>query len=631
MIRARDAAVLALTKLQTRRVRTIVTVGISGLLFAVLVAALVTFQGAVNSVTTFNKNGLGSHYIVSADSFLQINQSVFQDPKLIARAQEIYNQTVSDKKAVAKQLGIPYDSTTEQPPTVHLPGQQTGTDMLSFSSAAAQQVLMDYAEAHPNPDMKDLKRVSATYHPVGFYSSTWASPNDGSLSAMTGGVEKFPSASDLQQPTDDIFTHNQFEFMPSRLTAPFLLSSTTWKASSNAIPLLVPYSVAAKLLGLAALPGNASADQKLERIHELNTKAGSAVLSACYRNGASSQLIQSAVSTATEIAQNAGNKNYQKPDLIYGLPAADSCGPAVVTRDVRTKTQKQTDADQETFNERFGVSTQPDQQKLQFQIVGLVPDPQNAPSNSAAGIVQGLLGSSLAGVIAIPQNLFNQLPGMQRDTALLTPKPSAFAFNPHTYYVEFASADDARRFIAERTCTTGPGGQCSTETKPFQLIAYGSNSIALKDVEHKFNTFFSIAGLVVVVIAVVIMTGTVGRMLADSRRETAVFRAIGANRLDIAIVYGLYTLLLSLMIAVASLAIGLVLSKIGDAHFWRLATAQAKLAFGGADTSQTFHFFGYSQRVWLVAVTAIGAGLLGAIFPLLRNVRRNPIKDMREE
>ncbi|HSX30763.1 MAG TPA: ABC transporter permease [Candidatus Saccharimonadales bacterium] len=632
MIQPRDALVLAYTKLRARRVRTVVTIGISGLLFAVLVAVLVTFQGAVNSVAAFNKNGLSSRYIVSADSFLQLGPNVFEDPMLIARAQQLYAQTVADKKVAAKKLGITYDPTTEPLPVQHLTGQRT-VDILNFGSPAAQQAMLEYAQAHPNPGLSDLKRVSVAYHPITFYSSTQAVPNDGNINTMPDGKEKFPSATTAiqQEQADDIFTRNSFAFMPPQLTAPFLLSRTTWRPQSDAIPLLVPYSVATKLLGLPALPGGASADQKLQRIQELNAKAGTTVINACYRNSSSAEQIQTAVTTAADILQHSGDKHYTKPELIYGLPAGDSCGPAVITRDVRTKQQKQLDANQETFNEEFKVTTPPDQQKLAFQIVGLTPDQQNAPSNSAAGIVQGLVGSSLSGVIAIPTNMYDQLPSAQRYTHLLTPEPSAFAFNPTSYYVEFASAGEARNFIDEKSCTTGPSGQCSTAAKPFQLTAYGSNSIGLKDVQRKFNTFFAIAGLVVVGLAVVIMAGTVGRMLADSRRETAVFRAIGASRWDMAGVYGLYTILLSLMIVVASMAVGLLLARLADWHWWKATTVQAKLAFGGADTSQMFHFFGYTPRVWLVVAGIIAASLLGMVLPLLRNIRRNPIKDMRDE
>jgi len=35
--------------------------------------------------------------------------------------------------------------------------------------------------------------------------------------------------------------------------------------------------------------------------------------------------------------------------------------------------------------------------------------------------------------------------------------------------------------------------------------------------------------------------------------------------------------------------------------------------------------------VWLVTAAAVGAGLISMILPLLRNIRRNPIKDMRDE
>jgi ABC-type antimicrobial peptide transport system permease subunit len=164
------------------------------------------------------------------------------------------------------------------------------------------------------------------------------------------------------------------------------------------------------------------------------------------------------------------------------------------------------------------------------------------------------------------------------------------------------------------------------------LNAYGSNSIALEDLRHKFIHFFELGTLGVVAIAIVIMTGTVGRMIADGRRETAVFRAIGAKRLDIASVYGVYTLCLSTCIAIFSLAVGVLAAYGFDHHFWASTTVQAQLLFGASDTSREFHFHAFNTTsIVLVMAVAIGCGMVGMVLPLLRNVRRSPIKDMREE
>jgi ABC-type antimicrobial peptide transport system permease subunit len=140
-----------------------------------------------------------------------------------------------------------------------------------------------------------------------------------------------------------------------------------------------------------------------------------------------------------------------------------------------------------------------------------------------------------------------------------------------------------------------------------------------------------LAALAVVAIAAIIMTGTVGRMIADSRRETAVFRAVGAGRLDIANVYTLYAVLLSVGIAGFALVVGILAAKVVEWRYWQMTTVQAQLAFGGSDLSLQFHLFKYNSKVVLVMLTAVGAGLVSIILPLLRNIRRSPIKDMRDE
>jgi ABC-type antimicrobial peptide transport system permease subunit len=261
----------------------------------------------------------------------------------------------------------------------------------------------------------------------------------------------------------------------------------------------------------------------------------------------------------------------------------------------------------------------------------LLPDSEGgAPSDSAAGILQGLVGSSLSGEAAIPENLFDQLPSYSRFNQLLGASSSLLSnINPPSYYAEFATASAARSFINDESCSQN--ALSCPASKPFQLGAFGSNSIGLKDLQNKFSRIFGIAGLIVIALAIVIMSSTVGRMLADGRRETAVFRAVGAKRIDISTIYAIYTVMLSVIIAVLSLIAGLAIASFIDHKYWRMFTAQAQLAFGGYDQALKFRLFSLDGKIWLISLVAIASGLLSMILPLLRNVRRSPIKDMRDE
>ncbi len=611
-----------------------VTVVISGLLFAGLVAALLVATGADNSIQSFSKEGLNDKYIVATEVDQPNVAKAYTDPATITRAEQIYIQTIADKKAEAKKLNIAYDPSTEQSPIINIPGGtgQSAMTRLNPLAPASQQAIQEYAQTHPDPGLPELKKDTQGYQAVAFYATTSSTPSDGQLSTMQNGTENFTAdAQSSNGSSHDILQANGLALTDEGLVQPYLLPGA--KTNADEIPVAVTYSEATKLLNLTSLPKTASPQQQLDRIQELYKRAGSATFSACYRNNVSEQQIQSAIGQAADIAKNSGNKDYQKPDLIYGLPAADTCGQATILSDTRTKAEKLADQNQDTFNAMFGQTVNPVQQKFTFHIVGLTPDQNiSGMSTTVSGILKNVVGSSLSSAVTVPTAMLDQLPNASQIKSLLFPSgPTAFGFSPTSYFAEFANASDARGFIDNKSCTTGPSGRCATPGKPFGLNAYGSNSIAVQDLRHKFSHFFTLAGLVVVIIALVIMGGTIGRMIADGRRETAVFRAIGAKRIDIAITYTIYTLCLSLYVAIFALVAGVFVAKGFDYHFWKSTTVQAQLLFGASDTSREFHFIAWTSLIWLVLLAALGCGLLGMTLPLLRNARRSPIKDMREE
>lgn len=632
MISIRDTTVLALTKLKTRRLRTILTVIISGLLFAALIAALLVGQGVTTSINRFNKRGLNSRYIVQATTDPPLTNGILQNKDIQARATQIYEQTVADKKVAAKKLHITYDSTSDPLPvnTLTAISSQAPLAILNFSSPAALQALHEYLAAHPSPSLDDLKRVSKPYHPTGIYTTTQSNPS-GTLKTMENGIEDFGDNQSIDNQQDELLT-NGVEEISSQLAQPFMFSGQTKTTSEDTIPAILPFSKAQKLLGLAALPKNSSAEQQLDRIKELYAKAPGLTFSACYRNSVSQQQISTATEQAADIAKNKANKDYQKPTLIYGLPDTSTCSPAPVISDTRTKSEKTNDTNQDTFTQMFGGVTTPEQQKLTFRVVGLTPDQQTSSSTTIGSLLQKIVGSSLDPAVIIPSDAFEKLPTAASVKSILFPaEDNPLGFPTTSYSVEFSNATEARHFIDDVGCTTRSDGRCATVSRPFQLNAYGSDSIALQDLQHKFYRFFSIAAIAVSVLAVIIMAGTIGRMLADGRKETAVFRAIGAKRLDIISVYGLYTLLLSLLITITSLLTGSILAYFVDLHYHPIATAQAQLIFGGIDTSSQFRLFAYTGKIWLVCLITISTGVLGMVFPIVRNVRRNPIQDMRDE
>lgn len=156
MIGLRDAAMLALTKLRTRKIRLMVTIVVSGLLFSGLAAASFVAHGVINSIDTFSKEGLGSRYITAAYPITYY--SFYENEEVIERAIAIHKDLVARKQAEAKRLGIPYDPSAESSPVNEFDTPNGKHRSLDFMTPAGKQALLEYLAANPLPGEKDLKK-----------------------------------------------------------------------------------------------------------------------------------------------------------------------------------------------------------------------------------------------------------------------------------------------------------------------------------------------------------------------------------------------------------------------------------------------------------------------------------------
>lgn len=175
-------------------------------------------------------------------------------------------------------------------------------------------------------------------------------------------------------------------------------------------------------------------------------------------------------------------------------------------------------------------------------------------------------------------------------------------------------------------------GTCKPAGREYMAKLAFSESIALNDIRSKVTEWLAVTVISAIFLAAIIMWITIGRTIADGRRETAVFRAIGFKRIDISLIYTMYTVMLSLFIVILSGLIGVVGASIANELYSPQLTAQAQYAFGGLDLTKEFSLIGINyEQLSIIVIACLGTGLLGAIIPLLRNVRRSPIRDMRDE
>jgi ABC-type lipoprotein release transport system permease subunit len=217
-----------------------------------------------------------------------------------------------------------------------------------------------------------------------------------------------------------------------------------------------------------------------------------------------------------------------------------------------------------------------------------------------------------------------------------------FPVSQQIYYAEFPTLAAAKSFIDATNCDnqlpTGPYDPaqqvkaCTKAGTPFYVTPFGNNAGAITDLQHTIGKYLRFVVLGVVIIAVLVMMGTFGKVIADSRRETAVFRSLGASRLAISQIYITYTIIVALFVAGIALAAGTAGAVVLDHKLGPNLSVGAVVAYNASDVHKHFSLISINPLYLSIIVgLVLLSALLSAIFPLLSNMRRNPIRDMREE
>ena len=634
MLRILDASKLALTKLRTRKIRLAATIIVAGLLFGIVVFGLTVLRAGMASVERFSRDTMSTRYLLAYSNHNENQSELFyntpQDAK--DRILALHKQHIADKKAAAKALGVEYDEKSEEEPITKINQDDSGS--LNRNSWAVKTFLKQYtAEKNPlKPERIDAaaKRFGSSVA----YRIQDVGGRDGSLDVMIGGREdfqrdkeavpeqlnEFVSAAGYQTILDESLLN--YYFLPHRV-----------HAANNEIPVFISYNDAAALLGKKSLPTTASPQQHIERIRELRNEASNITIQVCYRNNASAHLIQQALDQQRTAANKTKNESDAKPSIEYALPAADSCGGAIVKKDNRSANEKMADEKLQKFNQQFSTENiTPQQAKLTYRVVGLLPD--TAYGDDLKSNLAGALNANMPSRWIIPKQTFEAGAAKTYVPNILTTERRELSggLSDTTIY-EFSDAEHARAFYHASMCNNQPKNKdlcvdgVSNFTQPF-----GSNSLVIEELQQQLTPILWYSLLGVIGVAAFILMLTISRTVADSRKESAIFRALGATRLDIAQIYVMYTLLLAGLIALFAIVAGLIGAGVIDVLYSADFSTAAHYIIMPRDLNTTFQLFTFDPLIIaLAAVSIVAAALIGSILPLVRNTRRNPMKDMRDE
>ncbi|MNH58521.1 FtsX-like permease family protein [compost metagenome] len=637
MIRPADVVVLAYTKLRTRKIRTAITIAVAGILFGFLVLLVLVAQGVLDSTKRFSGEGLNNRYVVNITRSGGQGIDIYghrSDPAVVQRVEAEHAALIAKKQAAAKKYGISYDAKSEDPSPIVV-DSTTKMKMIgdvAFGTPSVEAVTMAMGAEQYRPF--DIAAHVASYQSAKILGSYQPLLQfDNSLQYMKDGKEKIASVADMQSRMQEFGEQDtQLRVLEDSLTKPFV-SNVAYDPASGEIPVVIPYGDAEKLLGLKKFDAAATNQQKLDRIQEVRHRVGEITAAFCYRNAASQSMLAQAVAQKKEIFDNKSNIDYKKPSLLYAVPSETECGAVAVQSDTRTVAEKKAAENQKNYEKEIGTYIgEPEQHKLVVRGVGVSADfGQGDTSFSVAQIIQGLFSSSLGyNSWNIPSDLLAKVPETARPAAIFSLDKKAATqsgfYSYESFLVEFADKSEARELLS-KSGFFGAGESGGVFAQPF-----GSSSLVLEEMQSWFEKALVWAVGIISVIAVIILSGMIGRTIADGRKESAVFRAIGARRGDIASIYSVYTLLLSLRIALFAGFFGVALAAILDVLWSNDATIGAQLAFGASNPNLEFHFLGFASW-YLAAIVAIiiGVGLLSMVIPLLRNIRRSPINDMRDD
>lgn len=636
---------LALAKLRGHKVSTVISVIIVGLLFGLVATVSFAADGLTNSADRALEGKLASRYFVRAMSksrFINPGITYFNRPDVKERLKQEHLQLIAKKTERAKQLGVAYDSSTDQPPYTKL---ANGDEELNYSSSIVQN---ENAKFHSSIqlNLNEVSNLAKPYHSVQVfkpqsYRIGTLSDSGHNLKLMINGHEKFYDTTN-ESSTSHVEQKQYLQLLwlvsaPDNVLSQYMLPHNgNWKPSDGSIPLVLPIGQIEKVLGLQTLDKNATVKQKLARLNDVKKRAQNLEFTVCYRNGASQNLFDKYYQQQKDMRIGKGTANYVEPTVLYALPDDTKCANPYIIKDTRTAQQRQIEQNQAQFDREFNDNyADPVSYPVKIKVVGLTSggyDSTNTgDSMNLLDIVDDMFTISMSN--NIPDSLMDQIPN-----ATKAAYPDMFRatnwYDNNAAFIEFKSLDDAQRFINEQGCDLNSDQTAckNGDQHKYVMTLSISNAGAINQLREIINNVLAISYLILGIISIIIMWLVIGRTIADSRHETAVFRAIGLKQRNVYQIYISYALILSTFMIIVAIIIGIIGAGIIDYLYSPAVTTQLQYNLMDTSPDSAIRFIGFDAKNILLLIAAIYlSGLISAILATLLRRHRPVINDLRNQ
>lgn len=656
MINLKNSLILAHTKLKSRKIRAVVTIVISSLLFSLLMLAVVLFEGVYKtSFDKFSKGSINARNMIKAaplSAGRMMNKISLDEKKQLDK---MLDEEIMARKKRSKELNLEFDEKTERKNLVpYQPDDEQNPK--EFFVDISNPIALRFINHKVKDDFTKLhgvasKLASETKADKLLYAINLTIGSGNSLFIKSGQKYQFEKNTKPDNPVpgkNNSLELDSLNLLDRDIYQHFLLPNSKWNPQSGKIPLILPVNQVESLLALKPLSKKATLKQKISRLEEIKNKAADLEIKTCSLNSLAMSQLQEA--NDFEKKSKEEQKNTQ---LVYGKLTGESCSVPQVIKDTRNKEAKKEMANQLLFGHEFNKTPLSAQAiELTFQIVGVLPAEADYQSQDFVdNLVRMVIGYDSIGNV-IPRDMLFQLPQFSQFKDIYSsyffsgdskPIINAYSQEP-VFYLEYSTPELVRSVVDNFSCDFGSIDSFNGDLGPlgtqnnchgvrgFYLATFGSRAADLIKVRQVLTSGLKIAGVAFALVASIIMAGTVGRLISDSRRETAVFRAIGFKRFDISAVYASYMMIICVLTIAVSFGIAVMIASVLDFKLSEELTAQMIWLYSPQDAGLRFSLIGFNwQYLGAISLVIMLVGLISLILPLMRNIRRNPIRDMRDE
>lgn len=235
----------------------------------------------------------------------------------------------------------------------------------------------------------------------------------------------------------------------------------------------------------------------------------------------------------------------------------------------------------------------------------------NEPTKNKIQVPVRVVGISASSGGVNPQGLTSYFLSFEAVSAI--PELKQQIQRPLQFYPSFSTVKQRNAYV-QKTADASIAGDPVEENKRL-----------FKGLKKTYN----IIVIVLLVLMSIPVMVTLSKILADSQRETGIFRAIGARNSNILAIYWLYALEIAVTAFLLALVIGYAIC------LWlQLAFADdiVRSAIDYLDTPASLSLVQFNvAHLGLVLCALIASGFIGSLFPLFRSLRRDPIKALRDE